>query len=173
MIVDSLKECPILARAAFKAGIHRKTLEKWLKYSTAGREGYDIEHEGERYKFHDLCEFAIEEAHDTLHFLIWQIAMGIKFKIEPLLEKRDYRGVDAYARDANGNFIEESIRKPDTKMMRFYLAWKLPERWGEPRKRRIARTGGVLIVGDRTKQPKASYDASARAREWKAAFRRI
>jgi hypothetical protein len=96
--VDSLKECPILASAAFKAGIHRKTLENWLKCSTAGYEGYDIECEGEQYRFHDLCEFAIAEAHDTFHFLIWQIAMGIKFKVDPNLEKRGYRGIDAYAR---------------------------------------------------------------------------
>jgi hypothetical protein len=73
--------------------------------------------------------------------------------------------------DANGDFIEEGIRKPN--MLRFYLAWKLSERWGKPYKRRIAQTGGVLVVGERTKQPKTSYEASTRARQWKAGFRRL
>jgi hypothetical protein len=173
IVVASLKEYPILARAAFKAGIHRKTLENWLKCSTAGHEGYDIECEGERYRFHDHCEFAIAEAHDTLHFLIWQSAWGIKYKIDPLLERLGYQGVEAYATDANGNYIEEGIRKPNPKMLRFYLEWKLPERWGKRRKRDIAQTGGVLIVGERTKRPKSSYEPSTRARQWKAGFSRL
>jgi hypothetical protein len=173
VVVDSLKEHPVLARAALKAGIHRKTLANWLKDSKAGHEGYDIECEGETYRFHDLCDFAIADAHDTLHFNVRQIAMGIRYKIDPLLEKRGYRGIDAYATDANGNFIEEGIRKPNPKMMRFYLEWKLPERYGKPRKKNIARTGGVLIVGERSKRPKASYEASIRARQWKAVSRKI
>ena len=39
IILDSLAECPILSLAAAKAGIHRKTLEYWLKRSAAGDAG--------------------------------------------------------------------------------------------------------------------------------------
>ena len=173
IVVDSLKECPILAHAAFKAGIPPKTLAYWLKCSAAGRDGYDIECDGELYRFHDLCEYAIAEAHDTLRFLIWQCAMGIKYKIDPRLERLGYRGEDAYAKDANGQFIEEGDRKPNTKMMLFFLRWMLPERYGKPRKRNIAQTGGVMVIGERTKQPKTNPAASIRARKWKAAFRRV
>jgi hypothetical protein len=43
IILDSLTEVPILKHAATKAGIHRKTLEYWLRRSAAGDAGYDIE----------------------------------------------------------------------------------------------------------------------------------
>jgi hypothetical protein len=173
IVVAALKENPTYVRAAFKAGIHRKTLASWLKNSAAGHEGYDIECDGELYRFHDLCEYAIAEAEDTLHFLIWQCAMGIKYKIDPLLERRGHRGLDAYAKDENGHFIEEGDREPNKKMMLFYLRWMLPERWGKSRKRKIAQTGGVMVVGERTKRPKTNPAASIRARKWKAAFRRV
>ena len=38
-----------------KAGIHRKTLEYWLKRSKAGDEGYDIECQGLIWRFHEHC----------------------------------------------------------------------------------------------------------------------
>ena len=46
IVLDSLTECPILSHAARKAGIHRKTLEYWIKRSEAGDDGYDIEWQG-------------------------------------------------------------------------------------------------------------------------------
>ena len=54
MVLDALKECPILARAAAKAGIHHKTLAYWLKCSAAGHDGYDIDCQGEQWRFHEL-----------------------------------------------------------------------------------------------------------------------
>ena len=46
IVLDSLTERPILSPAATKAGIHRKTLEYWLKRSEAGHDGYDLEWQG-------------------------------------------------------------------------------------------------------------------------------
>ena len=43
IVLDSLRERPILSYAATKAGIHRKTLEYWIKRSMAGDAGYDLE----------------------------------------------------------------------------------------------------------------------------------
>ena len=43
VVIESLREHPYLCHAARKAGIHRKTLEYWLKLSKAGDDGYDIE----------------------------------------------------------------------------------------------------------------------------------
>ena len=66
IVLDSLAECPILSNAANKAGIHRKTLAYWIKRSTAGDAGYDIEWQGETWKFHEHCEAAMDEAHDKI-----------------------------------------------------------------------------------------------------------
>ena len=76
IVLDSLRECPILSHAASKAGIHRKTLEYWIKRSKAGDDGYDIEWRGEIWRFHEHCESAIEEAHDKLLEARTHIAMG-------------------------------------------------------------------------------------------------
>ena len=108
MVLDALREYPILGRAAAKAGIHPKTLAYWLKCSAAGHDGYDVEWQGEQWRFHEHCEAAIAEADDTLHFLVWQMAMGIKFKIDPSLVKLGYRGVDAYAIDENGDLLKRA-----------------------------------------------------------------
>lgn len=173
MVLDALKECPILARAAAEAGIHHKTLAYWLKCSKAGHDGYDIEWQGEQWRFHEHCESAIAEAHDALLFLVWQMAMGIKFKIDPSLENLGYQGVDAYAKDENGDFIEDGVRRPNTKMMRFLLEWKRPETWGRRAKRDIPRAGGVLVIGERTEKPDNSYTASIKARQWKSLSRKV
>ena len=173
MVLDALKECPILARAAAKAGIHPKTLAYWLKCSAAGHDGYDVEWQGEQWRFHEHCEAAIAEADDTLHFLVWQMAMGIKFKIDPSLVKLGFRGVDAYAIDENGDFVEEGVRQPNTRMMRVYLAWKRPDTWGKHPKRDNFRTGGVLVVGGRSAKSENGYAASIRARKWKSISRKV
>jgi hypothetical protein len=162
VVVAALREYPILARAAAKAGIHHKTLAYWLKCSAAGHDGYDIEWQGETWRFHELCESAISEAHDTVHFLMWQMAMGIKFKVDPSLVKLGYKGADAYATDENGDYIEEGVRQPNPKMMEIYLAWMRPERWGKPPKRDISRTGGVLVVGERSARPKTVTPEASR-----------
>ena len=173
MVLDALRENPILGRAAAKAGIHHKTLAYWLKCSAAGHDGYDVEWQGEQWRFHEHCEAAIAEADDTLHFLVWQMAMGIKFKIDPSLVKLGYRSVDAYAIDENGDFIEEGVRQPNIKMMRVYLAWKRPDTWGKHPKRDNFRTGGVLVVGGRSAKSENSYAGSIRARKWKSISRKV
>ena len=62
IVLDSLTEYPILSHAARKAGIHRKTLEYWIKRSEAGDDGYDIEWQGLKWRFHEQCKSAIDEA---------------------------------------------------------------------------------------------------------------
>jgi hypothetical protein len=58
IVFDSLTEVPILNHAATKAGIHRKTLEYWLRRSAAGDAGYDIEWQGMEWRFHEHCTSA-------------------------------------------------------------------------------------------------------------------
>ncbi len=58
IVIQSLEECPTLAHAAAKAGIHRKTLEYWIKRSRVGDDGYDVEWQGVLWRFHNHCEVA-------------------------------------------------------------------------------------------------------------------
>jgi hypothetical protein len=136
--IQSLQERPILAVAADKAGIHRKTLAYWLKSSKAGRPGYDVEWEGIMSRFHIHCEVAQEAPFERLKAIAWQLAMGIVFKVDPFLAALGYEGHDSYARDKEGNFITEQRGRPSGKWIRCFLEMSCPERLGAPRKVRAS-----------------------------------
>jgi hypothetical protein len=59
IVLNSLRKYPVLWRAASKAGIHRKTLEYWIRCSAAGHDGYDIKWQGIEWRFHEHCKSAI------------------------------------------------------------------------------------------------------------------
>jgi hypothetical protein len=81
-----------------------------------------------------------------------EIALGpIIYKTDPQLVHLGYQGTDAYARDENGNFIVEAFGPGNPKMQLIWLEMVRPEVWGKRRKRKIARTGGVLVLGERPK----------------------
>jgi len=159
IVLDSLREYPILSRAASKAGIHRKTLEYWLKRSEAGDAGYDVESQGEIWRFHEHCESAKGEAEDKVLEAAWHIAMGTDLK------------------DENGNPVLQANYKQRGKMIRFLLEWRCPEKWGKNRKIDVPQTGGVLVVGgiphDIPNKVNNGTAASVKARKWKAASRMI
>ena len=163
IILDSLAECPILSLAAAKAGIHRKTLEYWLKRSAAGDAGYDVEWQGLEWRFHHHCASAIREAEQRVVAAAWDLTMGCI----------------SYRTDENGNSVtiiaRRSSRKAFGRMLRFLLEWKFPDKWGKNPKIEVPHHGGVLIVGDVSNDipHKANKGpaASVRARKWKAAWR--
>ena len=157
IVLDSLTEVPILDHAATKAGIHRKTLEYWLRRSAAGDAGYDIEWQGIEWRFHEHCTSAIDEADDSLRAVMWQIAMGVVSRT-----------------DENGNFIVEACGQPNMKMARHFLEWQRPEKWGKRRKRHVPHNAGVLVIGgDVTKKPEYDTTASVKARKWKSFSRKF
>jgi hypothetical protein len=158
IVLNSLTEVPILNHAATKAGIHRKTLEYWLRRSAAGDAGYDIEWQGIEWRFHELCASAIDEGNDRLCAAICHSAMGVVSKT-----------------DENGNFILEACGQPNMKMARHFLQWRLPETYGERPKRHVPHnTGGVLVIGgDMTKKPEYGTNASVKARKWKSFSRKF
>ena len=49
-------------RRSPEAGIHRKTIERWIKGSKAGHDGYDVEWQGFTWRFHEDYESAVDEA---------------------------------------------------------------------------------------------------------------
>ena len=167
-VIDALKECPFLGLAAAKAGIHRKGLTYWLKRSAAGDDGYDIEVDGIPCRFHELCQYAIEEAHDMLFGFVWLKALGLRYKTDPRLVALGYEGLDACARDEDGCFILERVGRGNPKMLRYCWERMCPEECGKHPKRDIPKTGGVLVIGERNKKPKNSCAASIKARQWKA-----
>ena len=100
IVIEALRECPILWRAAARAGIHRKSLENWLRYSEAGQYGCDIDWEGFQWRFHDACEASIDEAHQRLLDAMCDVGMGpITYKIDQDLVDLGMRGADAYEAD--------------------------------------------------------------------------
>ena len=169
VVLECLREYPVLSDAASKAGIHRKTLEYWMKCSKAGDDGYDIEWQGLIWRFHEHCQTAIEAAHDKILAAARDIAMGgVVYKNDQSLVDLGYQGPDAYLKDENGNPVVETIRKPNDKMLRFLLEWLRPDKWGKHPKIDVPQKGGVLVIGDITKKPENSSAASIKARKWKS-----
>jgi hypothetical protein len=184
LVLDALAECPFYYHAAHAAGIHRKTLAYWIRRSKAGDDGYDIELEGFTLRFHELCGFSIDEAHQKLLDLMLERAFfgydkvltrrgRVMYKIDQGLEGLGCQGPDAYLRDENGNPIPETVHKQDMKAMRFWLEWHRPNTWGKHPKRNAPREGGVLVIGERTKKPEYNTAASVKARKWKAGSRMV
>ena len=174
IVLDSLREYPVLYHAARRAGIHPKALAYWIKRSAAGDAGYDVEWQAEVWRFHEHCESAIEEADDRLPESAWVMAMGgVVYKIDPTLVALGCEGPDAYLTDKNGNPIPEVVYKPSGKMVRSLLEWKYPERWGKYRKPDVPHNTGVVVVGGLRKEPKNRPVASIRARRWKAFAKKI
>ena len=158
IVVDSLRECPILSVAAAKAGIHRKTLEYRLKRSEAGDDGYNFEWQGVYWSFHEHCQSAMQEAYDRVLAVAWYIAMGD-------------------LTDENGKPVPQASWKQRGKMLRFLLEWHFLERWGKHRKIDIPHNTGVLVVGgisrDIPNKVNKGTAASVKARKWKAGLRMI
>jgi hypothetical protein len=157
IVLDSLTKEPILYHAATRAGIHRKTLEYWLRRSAAGDVGYDIKWQGIEWRFHQHCSSAIDMADDRLRAVMWRSAMGVISKT-----------------DENGNFIVEACGQPNMTMARHFLEWQRPEKWGKRRKKHVPQNAGVLVIGgDVTKKPEYDTTASVKARKWKSFSRKF
>jgi hypothetical protein len=164
IVLDSLAEHRILSLAAAKAGIHRRTLEYWIKRSADGDPGYDVEWQGLEWRFHEHCASAIAEADDRVVAAAWELTMGRII----------------YKTDKNGNRVELGIRGPLRtygKMLRFLMEWRCPDKWGKDRKIEMPPHCGVLVIGhsphDIPHEVSKGPAASVKARKWKAAWRMI
>jgi hypothetical protein len=157
VVLDSLSERPIQSDAARQAGIHRRTLENWIKRSKAGDAGYDIEHEDVTMRFHVHCEWSKDAAYDKILEAAYLIAMG-----------------KAYVTDENRNVTLETVRRPNLKMMRFLLEWVRPEVYGnKPPKPDVPQRSGVILVGAPEKPKRTCPAASIKARTWKGLSRKV
>lgn len=182
-VLDALREWPVLHSAANKAGIHRKTLEYWIKRSEAGHAGYELVYQGIKWGFHEHCKAAIDEAHQKLKDDMLQRALGydkvlthrgrVMYKIDQGRVALGHQGADAYLKDENGNPVPETIRVEDTKAQLYILEQDRPNRWGKPPKIGAAHEGSVHVIGQITEKPKYNTAASVKARKWKAAARLI
>jgi hypothetical protein len=184
IILNALREYPLLSYAANKAGIHRKTLKYWMDRSAAGDDGYDIKWQGLTRRFHEHCESAIREAHLKLDDEMRQRALfgydkvltyrgRVMYQIDQDLVGLGLEGPDAYLKDENGKPVPETVHKVDTKAQLRVLKQHRPNTWGKHPKIDAPREGGVLVVGDVTKKPKYNTARSVRVRKWKADSRMI
>jgi hypothetical protein len=183
IVLNSLRKYPVQWHAASKAGIHRKTLEYWLKRSAAGDPGYDLVWEDLEGRFHEHCKSAIAEARQRLDDEMLERALGydkvltrrgrVMFKIDQGLVGLGIQGPDAYLRDENGNPVPETVRKVDTKAQLSILKRHRPYTYGGHPKIDAPREGGVLVIGGVTKKPKYNTARSVEARRWKADSRRL
>ena len=126
IVLNILRERPILYLAALAAGIHPKTLAYWIRRSEAGDNGYDIEWQDVTGRFHEHCELAIDEAHQKLEDQWLQRALRgyekvlthrgrVMYKIDQDLVGLGLQGPDAYLKDENGKPVPETVHKEDTK----------------------------------------------------------
>jgi hypothetical protein len=184
LVLNSLRETPLLWHAADAAGIHRKALKYWMDRSEAGDDDYDIKWQGLTWRFHEHCKSAIDEAHQKLIDIMFQRALfgydkvlirrgRVMYKIDQGLVGLGYQGPDAYLKDVDGNPIPETVHKVDMKAMLFILEWYRPGTWDKHPKIDAPHEGGVLVIGDVTKKPKYNTAASVKARKWKSGSRMI
>ena len=184
IVLNFLRERPILYLAALAAGIHPKTLASWIRRSEAGDDGYDVKWQGLTRRFHEHCESAIDEAHQKLEDEWIQRALHghekvlthrgrVMYKIDQDLVGLGLEGPDAYLKDENGKPVPETVHKEDTKAQLRVLKRHRPDTWGKRPKINAPREGSVLVIGDVTKKPKCNTAKSVRARKWKADSRRI
>jgi hypothetical protein len=184
IILNALREYPVLRHAAKKAGIHPKTLAYWIRRSEAGDDGYDVKWQGLTRRFHEHCESAIDEAHQKLEDEWTQRALHgyekvltyrgrVMYKIDQDLVGLGFQGSDAYLKDENGKPVPETVHKEDPKAQLHVLRRRRLGTWGKHPKIDAPHEGGVLVVGDVTKKPKCNTAKSVRARQWKADSRRI
>ncbi len=176
VVLESLAEHPVQNLAARKAGIHRKTLDYWLKCSAAGDEGYDIEWRGLTAKFHEHYKSAIKEGTGKVEKAAFDMALGynetltyqgrVVYKIDEYRWSLGHRGPDAYLRDENGNPIPETVLKQDPEMIRWLLERLLPEKYGKYRKIDVTHMdhrGGVLVVGAKSNTEKLERESGEAA----------
>ncbi len=146
LVLNALAERPFLYQAANKAGIHRKTLAYWIRRSEAGDDGYDIEWQDITREISRTLQIsdrrgsiknsstAVLERGFFGYDKVLTYRGRVMYKIDQELVGLGLQGPDAYLRDENGNPVPETVRKVDMKAMRFWLAWRRPEKWGRHRK---------------------------------------
>jgi hypothetical protein len=176
-ILDDLADGHYLSHAARNAGVHRKTVDYWIKRSAAGDVGYDLEWREVSWKFHELCKIARDVYEDTLLDGMIELGMGrVVYKTDPFLsDVLGLTGPDAYAVDENGDFIVEAVTPPKPKWIRLWLEIRRPDVWAERKHRKSNIRTGVLIVGSNVPKdrPDKAIEASVKIRQLKALSKRM
>ena len=95
----------------------------------------------------------------------------VVYKIDQDLVGLGFQGPDAYLRDENGNPVPETVRKVDTKAMRFILEWYRRDTWGKHPKRNAACVR--IIFGLLSHVTDDKYATLVKVRKWKSGWRWI
>ena len=130
------------------------------------------------WRFHNLCESAIAEAHDrVLAAMLDKLDMGgVVYKNDEFLLSLGYEGPDAYLRDENGDplYADHSQNEPEDARAR--LGVDASRQCGARIGRLTFRIRVVACLSSATLTKKTSKIASAasiKARKWKSGLRMI
>ena len=168
IVLESLQERPFLAEAALKAGIHRKTLEYWLKSSRAGLDGYDLEYEGVMRRFHRHCEIAMEAPFGMLLATAWQKSKwASSSRLTHISWSRLFAAL-RLTRRMKRRLYRRGQRPAEWEDSGFSSRWCVLTN-GENLGRSKRRTGsGVLVIGDPAQKPEDNTKPPDPAQQWKA-----
>lgn len=180
-IVRYAAELPVMAEVCRRAGLSTITLRKYLKDSADGSpdsgDGYDMEIEGIKVRFHDWFYAAMNDGVDKVEAAAFELAYGekeevlshhgrVQYKYDPdLLALGFPEGPGSYLLDEiTGLPIPETIPLQDPDMLRFILKARRRDVYGDKSSVDHNVRGGVLVVGVTAK---TSAELDQRAAEMK------
>src|ERR1700726_4460769 len=173
-ILKAARATPVLTAICMRAGVSRTLIKYWLKLSQKGRRGdfFDLPTDEDRSeRFHILFEDAIESAWDNVEQKAYNLATGVEreildyqgrvsYKMDPSLLGLGLTGEAAYLRDPiTAEPIPETVPMLDPEMVRWLLARRRPDNYGNKMQVDHTHKGGVLVVGvtKSSKELEASY----------------
>lgn len=174
-ILKNARQSPVLSVICTRSRVSRTLLKYWLALSRKGRRGdffdFPID-EGRTERFHILFEDAVESAWDNVEQKAYNLATGVEREILNHQGKVSYRydqsllnlgliGEDAYLRDPQtGEPIPETVPMLDPEMVRWLLARRRSDQYGNKMQVDHTHKGGVLVVGvtKTSKELEATYN---------------
>jgi hypothetical protein len=151
---------PVIAHVCRETGLSRHLLRYYIGLSKKNHPAFNIvvDEHGNTEKFHVLFEDAMQEGFDRVETMAYNLATGmarevldyqgkVTYKSDPELLALGLRGEDAYLRDENGDPVPETKPLMDPEMVRWILARRRPDDYGNKMKVEHEHKGGVLVVG--------------------------
>ena len=173
-VLRAARAIPVQTAICAKSGVNRNKLRYWLKLSTKGHpgDGFDVPvDDGRTERFHILFSEAWDEGTDHYEQHMHNLATGMERKIltnqqgviyetDPDLIALGLSGVEAYLVDENNKPVPQTVPWLDPEMVRWVLARKRPDSYGN--RIQVAhehKVGGVLVVGatKSSKELEAAY----------------
>lgn len=160
-ICDAARKMPVELAISQATGVSSGMLRYMQAASERGKpgDGFDMTlPSGDTVRFHIALQDALEAGFDDIDIRSIKLARGelkeilhfqghVQYKLDPDLVAMGFTGAEAYARDENGNWIEETVPRFDAEHMRWVLKQRKPKQYGQVMKvEHDHRVGGVVMV---------------------------